>query len=185
MPLRALLLDGDGVIWISSTPIAGAVESLNAIRAMGVRLVLVTNNSSKTRAAYVRFFDQIGIAGFTADDVFTSGYAAALYLKRQNLTSLLVSGFEGLCEELRMQGHAVHTAADGPAPPSVQAVVCGKGDRFSWADICAGVGAVRLRGARLIGVNPDPNFPCRAASSCRAAARSPARSGSRAASRRR
>jgi hypothetical protein len=110
-PVRALILDGDGVIWIGGTPLAGAVESLNMIRAMAIRLALVTSD-----------FSTIGISGVTIDDIFTSGHATSVYLKRQGSNQVFVSGFDGLCEKLRINGHDVHTTTHSKVPP-VQAVI--------------------------------------------------------------
>jgi HAD superfamily hydrolase (TIGR01450 family) len=156
-PIRALLLDGDGVIWINGTPIAGAVEALNSLRQMGIRLVLVTNNSSKTRTQYVAFLERIGVSGFTPDDIFTAGYATALYLKPHNLMTVFVSAFDGLSEELRSNGCTIHTTASAP-DPSVKAVICGKGDHFTWAEVCRGICLVKKFGAKLLAACPDPRF---------------------------
>jgi 4-nitrophenyl phosphatase len=153
-PIRALLLDGDGVIWIDGAPISGAIESLNAIRAMGIRLVLVTNNSSKTRPQYVSFLESLGVLGFTPNDIFTSGYATSLYLKQHNLMSAFVSAFDGLSEELRSHGFEVHDVSQS----ATEVVICGKGDHFTWQEICHGIGLVKKFGARLLAVCPDPRF---------------------------
>lgn len=158
-PVKVLLLDGDGVIWIDKIPIAGAIESLNKIRAMGIRLVLVTNNCSKTREQYLRFMENMGLQGFTEEDVFSSGYATAMYLKKHNIHSVYVCGFQGLCEELRLHGIDVHTLETDPEPRPVDAVVVAKSDTFTYDEIARGIHLVTKMGARLIGTNPDPNFP--------------------------
>lgn len=158
-PVKVLLLDGDGVIWIDKIPIPGAIESLNKIRAMGIRLVLVTNNCSKTREQYLRFMENMGLEGFTEDDVFSSGYATAMYLKKHSINSVYVCGFKGLCEELRLHGIDVHTIETDPTPQPVDAVVVAKSDTFTYDELTRGIHLVTKMGARLIGTNPDPNFP--------------------------
>ena len=158
-PVKVLLLDGDGVIWIDKTPIPGAIESLNKIRAFGIRLVLVTNNCSKTREQYLKFMEAMGLEGFTAEDVFSSGYATAMFLIKNNIKSVFVCGFRGLSEELRLHGIEVHTTETDPELVPVDAVVVAKSDTFGYDELARGMTLVVKHGARLIGTNPDPNFP--------------------------
>lgn len=158
-PVKVLLLDGDGVIWIDKIPIPGAIESLNKIRALGIRLVLVTNNCSKTRGQYLKFMEAMGLEGFTVDDVFSSGYATAMFLLKHNIRRVFVCGFRGLVEELRLHGIEVHTLETDPELVPVDAVVVAKSDTFKYEELARGMTLVVKHGARLIGTNPDPNFP--------------------------
>ena len=73
------LLDLDGTVYLSDTPIAGVREALQGLRAMGKRLVYLTNNSSRTREEYVEKLTRLGLFG-AEDDVYTSAHAAATYL---------------------------------------------------------------------------------------------------------
>jgi len=157
--IKAMLCDADGVIWIQKTPLPGAVEALRKVRAMGVRPVLVTNNAGRTRADYRAFLASIGLPEFTVDDIFTSGYATARYLKSEGLIDVFVSGYSGLRSELSLEGINVHTLSTDPQPVPVQAVVCSKGENFGYAEIARSILLVRKMGAKLVGTNPDPNFP--------------------------
>lgn len=156
---KVLLLDGDGVIWIDKTPIKGAIESLNRIHKMGVRLVLVTNNCSKTQKTYHQFMTNMGLQGFNVEDVFSSGFATAMYLVQHNIKKVFVCGFDGLVEELRLHGIEVHTIKTDSEVVPVDAVVVSKSDTFGFNEIARGIELVRNYGAKLIGTNPDPNFP--------------------------
>lgn len=156
---KVLLLDGDGVIWIDNTPIKGAIDALNRIRKLGVRLVLVTNNCSKTREQYLKMLEKLGLEGFQVDDVFSSGYATAKYLQHHNISKVHVCGFDGLMEELTNHGIEVHSLKTDPEPQPVQAVVVSKSETLSHADISRGILLCKNYGAKLIGTNPDPNFP--------------------------
>ena len=49
------------------------------LRAMGKRLIFVTNNSTKSRAGYLNKFLGLGLE-ITAEEVFSSSFAAAAYL---------------------------------------------------------------------------------------------------------
>ena len=129
---KILLLDGDGVIWIDGAPIKGAIDSLKRIRNLGIRLVLVTNNCSKTRSKYLSFMEGMGIEGFTVDDIFSSGFATAAYLKDHNITKVFVSGFPGLMDELRLHGIEVHNVDTDPDIVPVDAVVVSKSDTSTF-----------------------------------------------------
>ncbi|KAK8900468.1 p-nitrophenyl phosphatase [Tritrichomonas musculus] len=155
---KALLLDGDGVIWIENRPLKGSVESLKKIKSLGVKLVLVTNNSSKTQEQYFKYIQSLNLSCFNAEDIFSSGYATAMYLIQNNIKKVFVCGFTGLMEELRLHGIEVHTIETDRELVPVEAVVVSKSDTFDFEELARGIDLVRMYGARLIGTNPDPNF---------------------------
>ena len=49
--IGAVLIDIDGVLTVSWKALPGAVEAMERLRAAGIPLVLVTNTTSRTRAA--------------------------------------------------------------------------------------------------------------------------------------
>lgn len=57
----------------------GAVEVLAMLRRLGKGVFFVTNNSSKTRADYVRKLEKMGIQA-SLDEILCSAYATALDL---------------------------------------------------------------------------------------------------------
>jgi len=67
-PIRAVLIDIDGVLTVSWKPLPGAVAALGRLRAAGVPLALVTNTTSRTRASIA---DTLAEASFpvTAGDI--------------------------------------------------------------------------------------------------------------------
>ncbi len=77
---EAFLLDLDGTVYLSGTPIGDMVNTLKTLRAMGKRLVYLTNNSSKTEDEYVKLLCERGIWG-EGDVVFSSATAAIGHLK--------------------------------------------------------------------------------------------------------
>lgn len=48
------LFDADGVLWLGEGVIDGAVEALNQLVAKGKRVVLLSNNSTKTPKQFVQ-----------------------------------------------------------------------------------------------------------------------------------
>ena len=57
------------------------MQALHEFRRQGKCLLFVTNNASKSRAAYVKRFTGLGLEGITEQHIVSSSYAAAAYLK--------------------------------------------------------------------------------------------------------
>ncbi|MFI1808902.1 TIGR01458 family HAD-type hydrolase [Streptomyces sp. NPDC020422] len=79
--IRAALLDIDGVLTVSWKPLPGAVRALEQVREAGLKVALVTNNTSRTRQSIA---ERLGGLGFDVDggDVLTAPAATAAYLRR-------------------------------------------------------------------------------------------------------
>ncbi|KAL5140645.1 Phosphoglycolate phosphatase 2 [Glycine soja] len=111
--VEAFLFDCDGVIWKGDELIDGVPQTLDMLRAKGKKLVFVTNNSWKSRSQYADKFRSLGIS-VSQDEIFSSSFAAAMYLKVNNFPSqnkVYVIGGEGILEELQLAGI---TAFGGP-----------------------------------------------------------------------
>lgn len=146
------LLDLDGTLFHGDSVVAGAPETLMALRAMGKRIVFITNNSSRTAddvAAKLR------VLGFEADpeEVVTSSGVTADLLASRGVGSAFVVGESGIRDSLRDHGIDV-VDADGHA----DCVVVGWDRAATYErlrDACVHV----QRGAALIATNPDTAFP--------------------------
>lgn len=138
------IFDCDGVIWRGDCLIDDVPETLDFLRSMGKKLVFVTNNSTKSRAGYVKKFTNLGLT-VKPEEIYSSSYAAAAYLEAINFDKnkkIYVIGEVGIQEELDLKGFK-HTGGpeDGdrkvelskgykmPHDPEVGAVVVGF-DRF-------------------------------------------------------
>ncbi|EPS60594.1 hypothetical protein M569_14209, partial [Genlisea aurea] len=102
----AFLFDCDGVIWKGDALIDGVSDALRALRAMEKKLVFVTNNSTKSRRQYAKKFHSLGIS-VSEDEIFSSSFAAAMYLKVNNFPKekkVYVIGEEGILDELELAG---------------------------------------------------------------------------------
>ncbi|KAK4439483.1 Phosphoglycolate phosphatase 2 [Sesamum alatum] len=109
----AFLFDCDGVIWKGDALIDGVSDALDTLRALGKRLVFVTNNSTKSRSQYAKKFHSLGIS-VSEDEIFSSSFAAAMYLKVNDFPKekkVYVIGEEGIGEELQLAGF---TSLGGP-----------------------------------------------------------------------
>ncbi|KAL1559974.1 Phosphoglycolate phosphatase 2 [Salvia divinorum] len=102
----AFLFDCDGVIWKGDSLIDGVSDTLDFLRSMGKKLVFVTNNSTKSRRQYAKKFHSVGIS-VSEDEIFSSSFAAAMYLKVNKFPKekkVYVIGEEGILEELELAG---------------------------------------------------------------------------------
>ncbi|KAK9681419.1 hypothetical protein RND81_10G000900 [Saponaria officinalis] len=109
----AFVFDCDGVIWKGDQLIDGVAETLSMLRSKSKAIVFVTNNSTKSRAQYAAKFISLGIP-VSQDEIFSSSFAAAMYLKSIQFRTdnkVYVIGGEGILEELRLAGF---TALGGP-----------------------------------------------------------------------
>jgi glycerol 3-phosphatase-2 len=151
--VRIVLCDLDGVIWRGDQPIVGSARAVEELRAAGLRVGFLTNNSSGTRAEYVR---RLAAAGVDAapDDIVSSAMAAAALL-----AELLPAGERvfacagpGVVEALGERGFEV--VGSGPAA----AVVVGWHRTFDFDELAAAAGAIRA-GAVFVATNSDPTYP--------------------------
>ena len=100
--VETFIFDCDGVIWKGDSLIEGVPETIAMLRAMGKRLIFVTNNSTKSRAGYLKKFLGLGLE-ITAEEVFSSSFAAAAYLESIDFPKdkkAYVIGETGILEEL-------------------------------------------------------------------------------------
>ncbi|TQD77206.1 hypothetical protein C1H46_037263 [Malus baccata] len=85
----------------------------------GKKLVFVTNNSTKSRKQYADKFLSLGIS-VSEDEIFSSSFAAAMYLQLINFPKhkkVYVIGEQGILEELQLAGF---TALGGPQDSSTE-----------------------------------------------------------------
>jgi len=98
------LLDMDGTIFLGDELIEGSKEFLEMIKSEGKRYIFLTNNSSKNRRIYVDKLIRLGIH-VTEEEIFTSGEATTLYLrKHKEGAKVFLLGTKSLEEEFERAG---------------------------------------------------------------------------------
>jgi HAD superfamily hydrolase (TIGR01457 family) len=149
------VLDLDGVLYRGDTAISGAQKTVTWLRRQGLQVFFLTNNSTQTRADYVAVLGKMGIP-CQKDEVFSSSYAAGLYLGRNGAPpTALVVGEGGLAKELRAAGlKVIRRAREGNA----DFVVVGMDRRLTYQKIADAQCAI-MRGAKFIATNRDPVYP--------------------------
>jgi glycerol 3-phosphatase-2 len=164
-PIRTVLCDLDGVIWLAHEPLPGAVEAIEQLQGAGCRIVFVTNNSAATLAEHREALATIGIdIDRFGTDIVSSALAAAR-LVDQGAAVLACAG-PGVVVALEARGAVVTRTARGqadPAPSSpgsrrFDAVVVGLHLDFDYYGLGRAVDALR-HGARFIATNEDPTYP--------------------------
>ena len=145
--------DLDGVIWRGEEPIPAAVEGVAALRAAGVRLGFVSNNSSQPIGEVVAKL-RACMVDATPDEVLTSAVAAA---------TLLAAGLAAGARVLACAGPGVIEALTevGLKPVDhlpAEAVVVGFHRGFDFEELDLASRAVR-DGARFVSTNLDATYP--------------------------
>lgn len=78
---KGILFDLDGVLYVSSTAIEGAVEAIASIRASGMPCRFVTNTSTLSLASLHKKINQFGFS-IPANEIISAPQAALLYLQQ-------------------------------------------------------------------------------------------------------
>lgn len=126
-PIRAFLLDIDGVLYSAGQPLPGAVEAVAAIRRRGLGLRCLTNATRRSRAEVVGQLRSMGF-DLAADEVLSGALAARRLIEARGLHPMLLI-HPGLRPDL--------DGLDTP-PASADAVVVGDaGEGFDYASLNA------------------------------------------------
>ena len=152
-----LILDLDGVIWVGERPIQEAVEAVRRLKELGLKIMFVTNNSTRSRRDYETRLRSLGL-DVNVEEIMNSGYATALLLREKyGGGSAYVVGEIGLVEELEGQGLKVLTREecwrDG-----ADFVIVGMDREFNYWKIATSMRAIR-HGALFVATNGDKTFP--------------------------
>jgi glycerol 3-phosphatase-2 len=152
-----LIVDLDGVVWLSGHPIAGSVEALEELRAAGVRVLFLTNDPQSSRDELAARLSGIGVPA-TAADVMTSSAATAGYLAAQPGLAggrVFVIGSPAMHAEIEGAGLRLVAPADAR---QADVVVVGGHAGFDYNELAAATLAV-TGGAKLFATGRDPVFP--------------------------
>lgn len=148
--VKLYLFDMDGTLYLGDQLYDFTKELLSKIRACGSRYLFVTNNSSKSVAAYVEKLHRLGIEA-DAEDFMTSSQATVYYLQNHYPTAkLYVCGTKSLKDELRENGFTITESID-----ETDAVIMGNDTELTFKkldDVCR---ILTARDLPYIATNPD------------------------------
>lgn len=149
--VRGFLLDMDGTVYLSDRLLPGAAAFLDYTRRAGIRVLFLTNNSSRHAAHYAEKIAAMGLE-VTREQILTSGEATARYLQRRAPGSrVAVFGTPSLEEEFRQHGFTL----DMKDPAYV---VLGFDQTIDYAKLTLLCDLVRA-GLPYIATHPDFNCP--------------------------
>jgi 4-nitrophenyl phosphatase len=155
-PIKALILDMDGVLWKADAPIGDLAEIFARIRAQGLKFAFATNNGTRTADQYVQRLKDFSVE-VEPWQVVTSAQGAA-HLVAQKFprgSKVFVIGEDGIRQSLEEQGLEVlpvERAAEG------EALVMGIERAITFQKMVEATLLVR-NGAPFYATNPDKTFP--------------------------
>ena len=150
-----VLLDLDGTVYRGGELVPSARESIEDVRAQGVKVRFVTNNAAKPPQAVADHLTGLGLPAEPVE-VSTSAQAGAAVLaeKLPSGSKVLVVGTSGLVSEVDAVGLVpVREVADEPV-----AVVQGHSPETGWPNLAEACLAIR-GGALWVACNNDVTLP--------------------------
>jgi NagD protein len=150
-PVHTWLTDMDGVLVHEEDPIPGGAEFIEALKASGLKYLLITNNSIYTRRDLRARLLGSGI-DVPEDRIFTSALATADFLDEQRPGgSAYVVGESGLITAMHDIGYVM-------TDRNPDYVVLGETRTYSFESITRAVRLIEY-GARFIATNRDASGP--------------------------
>lgn len=148
---KAVIFDLDGTIYKGNSLIFNAIETINEIESLGIKVIFCTNNSTKKRYEILHKLNSFGI-NTSIGRIYTSSFATALYLQSKNIEKVFLVGAKSFAEEL------IEFDIGIVSPELAEAVVIGLDTEFNYDKISKSLEAIN-NGAKLIICNADKNYP--------------------------
>jgi NagD protein len=145
------IIDMDGVIYHGNRLLPGVIDFLSWLEASGKNYLFLTNSSERTPKELQEKLKRLGIT-VGEEHFYTSALATASFLANQKPNgSAYIIGDAGLIHALYSVGYTVNNV-------SPDYVVVGETHSYNFEKIELAVNLV-IRGAKLIGTNPDISGP--------------------------
>lgn len=148
------LLDMDGTIYLGDELIDGAKQFLDTIKKRGKRYIFLTNNSSKNKEIYVDKLNYLGVDAIE-EEVFTSGEATTMYLKKEKEgAKIYLLGTKALEEEFEREGFILEKERN----KDIDYVVLGFDTTLTYEKLWGACEYIS-EGVEYIATHPDFNCP--------------------------
>ena len=150
--MKALILDMDGVLWRDTQPIGDLPKIFSIIHSRGWRVVLATNNATKSTNQYVDKLNSFGVQ-LKSDQIVTTASTTGHYLYARFPTGgpVYVIGEEGLLTTLEEFGF--YHSEDHPL-----AVISSLDRNLTYQKLKTATHLINA-GILFIGTNPDRALP--------------------------
>lgn len=150
--MTSVICDLDGVLYLGESAVPGAPRALKRLQDSDVRVVYVTNNSTRSPQASALKIERVTGVDVDPADICTSAMAASSVLRPED-DPVLVVGEEGVFHAVEAIG--LSTTTD---PEAAASVVVGLYRGMTYETIADAAEAVRS-GARFVATNADNTYP--------------------------
>lgn len=153
---KLFLFDIDGTLAIGDTLFDGSRKLLSHIEKIGGRAYYITNNSTKSRADYVKKFREVFQLECTEEQFITSGYMTLLFLKKNfPREKIFVLGTASFIAELRK--NSLHITENPKA--DIACVVAAYDSELTYDKLTAICQVLFTTDAPFFATNPDLRCP--------------------------
>ena len=149
--IKLVAFDLDGTVYYGDELIEGANDTIGFFRKNGCKVCFLTNNSTKTRMQIFEKLHGIGVK-CEPNEVMTSGFVAADYVRKRNISNVYISGSENLIREF--EGLGVNVVDEGKA----ENLVIGYNPMFSYDDLAKAV-RVAVKAQMILACNKEKLYP--------------------------
>ena len=160
--IRGLIVDMDGVLYRGKTALPGAAALFPALDRLGIRYLMVTNNSSLSPAQYAVKLAELGIGNLPPATIYTSALATADWLASLPAHAPGPDGGESSSSFYYIGGRSVREALEQRgfvyAEQRPDYVVVGLDPELTYTKLKLATLAIRA-GARFVATNPDVTLP--------------------------
>ncbi len=149
---EGFIIDIDGVVGKSKTPIAEGVEAVKRLKKIGKKIIFVSNNSTRSRRI---LFDRLKSFGLevTEEEIIIATHATARFIARERPgAKVFTTGEKGLIEELELAGLKLVDYDEA------EYLVVGSNRGINF-DLLTRALRACLREIRYVATNPDRIFP--------------------------
>jgi len=160
--IDGLLLDMDGVLGVSWTPLPGAAEAVTRVHAAGVPLRVLTNTTALPQARFGEVLREAGYP-FADEDILTASVLAGVWLREQRQGARVFLIGDAQAEDLA----GVELVGADEAPDIV--LVSGADDSFCFATFNRVLALLR-DGAELVAMHRNLLWMTSTRSACRRSA---------------
>lgn len=151
--IDGLLLDMDGVLGVSWTPLPGAAEAVTRLHAAGVPLCVVTNTTALPQARFGAVLREAGFP-FADEEILTASVLAAAWLRAERPAARIFLIGDAQAEDLS----GVEMVGPDEAPDVV--LVSGADDSFCFATFNRVLALLR-GGAELVAMHRNLSWMTR------------------------
>lgn len=146
--VRHVVLDMDGTLYKGTRVFAQTLPFLETLRRLGIGRTFLTNNTSRSKAEYVKKLREMGIDA-TAEDIYTPAESVLVYLRAHMPAAkrLAILGTQSLVDEFERAGFI----ADWDAP---EVVVVGFDTTLNYERLCRTAFWID-RGLPFLATHPD------------------------------